>query len=358
MIQDADGNTINLASGGTDSLGRPISEFGNWATGNLSSCPNLGVSNQPAESAMSWTVPGAGTGLLTYTFCYTPIAIHTGFFPGAPIAWTNKTLDYYRAAVPVLQSVVPPNGTFWGFVYDSANPSPETTVAYGDLLELILPTGGSISYTWTNGGMCDPVPQGSRETRVLQTRTVNPGYGQAAGTWQYTVNPVAYTATVTNPDGSQVVHTFTDFSGDIACSLYETGTQYSTMTNGSLSLTRTVTTQYQVPASYWPEYSAAPLPNQITTTWPNGQTSYTTKAYDSGFATTSQMCYLYNSWNCQSVYSGTVPYGKVVSTSDYDGTNLLRTTSTNYQWQTNTNYLNANLLDTPTQVTVSGGGNT
>ncbi|MGB9491234.1 MAG: RHS repeat-associated core domain-containing protein [Terriglobales bacterium] len=234
-----------------------------------------------------------------------------------------------------LQTVVLPNGTAWNFQY--------STDGYGDLTQITLPTGGTISYTWTGGGMFDcnganPAP------RVVATRSVSPsnGAGQPP-TWIYTWlgNP-----TVVDPLGNDTVYTYTTFG---QCQNYIASTSYY---QGSTTLLKTVSTSYHSdPSPFGPsfgEYVMNVVPTQTKTSWyANGatMTSQTSKTYD------------YNNTGFQFTvpggYSGTYNglYGKVTNESDYDyggGGNpgsVLRETNTFYEWQSSSNYLNNNMLN-------------
>ena len=49
-----------------------------------------------------------------------------------------------------MQSIVLPDKSYYGFLYDAANPNNTTAIAYGDIAKIILPTGGSIENAHQN----------------------------------------------------------------------------------------------------------------------------------------------------------------------------------------------------------------
>lgn len=356
-ITDPDGNYITVTTTAlTDSLGRnvPFPPRG-LSSGSTAGCPNINAANQPLAGSATWTVPGYGGGTESYLFCYATVRINTAFFPNNPPRFTN-----YDRTTEMLQSIVRPDGKYWAFIYDSSN---GTSAAYGDLLEIIYPTGGTISYTWQNYGSICTVSNSNLFSRSIATRTENSSLVSGEWTYGYT-----YTAqgtadypitTVTDPEGNQVVHTFTDMSGGF-CSLYETKTQYLQNTGGgSLQPVKTVSTQYTPVSAYFRDYAAA-FPTQVTTQWAaTGQTYTDTTSYDSGFTASTYDCNIEGASipadDYCSVSNPQILYGKPVSVSDYDYSGaLLHSVQTSYLWQTNSNYLAANLLNTPSVVTISG----
>jgi RHS repeat-associated protein len=246
-----------------------------------------------------------------------------------------------------IQSVVLPNGTAWTFQWDSSSSG---SLAYGDLIGIVFPTGGSIAYKW-------PLhcPTCGTSARVL-TRTVGANDSIGPQTTMYAIgNTIVnspFATTVTDPLKNDTVHTFTPLGG---CSPYETTTQYYQGAASTGVLLKTTQTDYD----YTVVNSCAPsapidalvinvLPKRVTTTWPNGQVSKIEKDYlfDVTFPS-----------------GGTIPtsYGNVVAQREYDYGNgspgpLLRATNYSFLRQSNTNYQTANLLDYVCLVTVYGSG--
>jgi RHS repeat-associated protein len=361
-ITDADGNYITIGSSILDTLGRTIPFPGSGSSTSISNCPSINAPYQPLTNAVVWNPPGY-QGTANYIICYASMHVSTG--QSMP-----PKLIQFNANEGVIQSIVLPDGTYWGFVYAAANPNNPSSTGNGDLTQIIFPTGGSVSYTWgeyapsctdstgninSPGGMTTLYP----DTVATRTLTAN-GVGN---TWTYTYNEVSSTTTVTDPVGDQVVHTFANLAPGSGCSLYETATQYNQVTqNGGLSTVKTVTTSYQTASGYDGSDNAVAFPTQVTTTWPNGQSATNTMGYDNGSTYYFYNCYYGDPapvWYCPIVFHAQVPFGKIVSQSNYDYTrSLLNQTQTQYLWQTNSNYLNANLMNTPTSVVVYGSGGT
>ncbi len=108
-------------------------------------CPSINAPLQTLVGSATWLVPGYG-GSQTYLFCYANVYVSSG--ESSPAGSRNMTVQYNYTA-PMLQSIVRPDGAYWGFVYDAANSSIASSTGYGDLIELIYPEGGTINYTWT-----------------------------------------------------------------------------------------------------------------------------------------------------------------------------------------------------------------
>jgi RHS repeat-associated protein len=343
--EDANGNYITLSSNYTsytDTLGRQIPApptVGSSGNTNSSGC----TGPLPIAFAVAWTPPGHNGGNLNYKFCYVTVLANM-----APLV-NNGQHSGLTKNVTMLQSVVLPNSTSWTFEYN--DPGDGSTyngnpVNYGSLTKITLPTGGTISYTYVTGaaGTCD---WGSR---WVSTRSVDDGTG--SHTWTYSWNTSAGNV-VTDPFSNDSAHAFSTLvSGGYSCSLYETSTKYyqGNYTNGSVQ--KTVTTNYGTAA--YSGLNNGPVnvaPTQIVTSWPNGQVKETDIGYDPGFTIGTLT---FNGTN-------TGIYGKATSKSDYDyGASshgaLLRTTSTQYLALSNSNYLNNNLLNLPSQIQVSGNG--
>ncbi len=273
-------------------------------------CPPLGMPGEPGVAgetvvySESWTVPGYQNSPETYHFCYTTVNIATNFFgdgPGKTVTQEGPTwrpdpfngggvylfVTYQdmSGTSPVLQAVVLPNKTYWGFVYDTASSSnPES---YGDLLQVILPSGGSINYRYGWITICGSTAAGEPQPvgRAVQTRTLEPlvgepvtttySYFQASGT---RANP----ATIeTDGYGNDTVHTFTlDYPnwGDMVCGAEETATKWyqGSSSNGiSGTILKEVENTYTYEMNPQEDVSDSPqrinvLP-QTTTTLLNGQ---------------------------------------------------------------------------------------
>jgi len=386
----------------TDSLGRqiPLLDPTQISTNSASInavCPNLNVANQPATGVQTWSVPGPNSGTSTYTFCYTTITYSTDFWGGGSAESTDpnpqgslSAWQYYEDAIgtgQVVQSIILPNGTSWGFVYDSIGtpardgygnlepcpsnpnwgPGCPSPIAYGDVLKIIRPTGGSTSYTYTtptgpnaNSGsnVCQFTYGLAAPVRMVNSRTVNDANGNSS-TWTYSwMAPTAGTfyVRVSNPavqgDQSYTDHYFTDYSGSNTCVLGENLTQTldgatynsSTQMDSGGTLLKSVQTQFTVNANVgyagWPDGYA-----QVLSVLPH--TVQTSVATASGLALSDTTTYGYSSMyneaygeeeNAQpfgvgSTVVATIPYEKPTSTLFQGADGTLKESLTSYAWQ-------------------------
>lgn len=354
QITDVDGNYLTISSSAiTDTLDRTVPFPSAAPNTSISNCPSINAPFQTLASAVQWSLP-AYQGTANYIICYASMHVSV------------SEVAEYSANETVIQSIVRPDGTYWGFVYAAANPNNPSSTGNGDLTQILFPTGGSINYTWEEFTPYCTVPDGipgsiSGQTSLLPdavaTRTVfsngvNNVWGYAyAETQQYP------TTTVTDPIGDQTVHTFSVFSNS-KCSLYETNTQYQQLANGNLSTIKTVSTSYQSVVNQDPTALPVAYPTQITTTWPNGQSYSSTNTWDSGVNYLTYWCQPEGlDWSCYVSNEQQVPLGKVISHTNYDyNGNVLSQVQTRFLWQANNNYLTANLLNTPSSVTIVGAG--
>jgi RHS Repeat len=336
--EDPNGNQITRTTGGLiDTLGRNIPYT--TTTVDSTSCPQGGTL-LPISSAYLWTLPGLNGGTFQIKFCNALVTVN---IPNLTLS-DNFVYNYPISphGISTLQSVVfPANNTAWSFEYNDVDGTnyKNLPVNYGSLTKVTMPGGGTISYAYStiSGGY-------DLGSRWVASRTVNANDGTGAHTWTYSYNPnFPVTTTVTDPLLSDTVHSFTATGGG---SEFETQTQYFQGPKASNVVLKTVATQYTYTVDYGAGASFAAFPTTITTTWPNGQTSRTTKTYDSGFS-------FYNA-----AQNSTGTYGRVtlVAESDYGSTfPTLRYTASNYMFQSNSNYLNNNMLNLVSNFKVSDG---
>ncbi len=162
--EDTNGNQITQLSGTlTDTVGRSIPNLpGGTSSSGAGACPSGPL---PVYSNSSWVVPGPNGGTSTFVFCYAQVDVVESF----DITDDTQVWGYLN----FLQSVVLPNGTAWTFQY--------STDGYGDLTQITFPTGGTISYVWTEGATCTV----ALPPRWLASRTVNANDGTGNHTWTY-----------------------------------------------------------------------------------------------------------------------------------------------------------------------------
>jgi hypothetical protein len=165
-------------------------------------------------------------------------------------------------------------------------------------------------------------------------------------------NPIdnngTYTNVVTDPLNNDTVHVFTDLKGEF----YETRTQVYQGSYTAGTLLKQIDTTYQASIAS-PDGAQSTLPIKVQTTiFPSGKVSSVEKTYDAGITVpTGTSCPL-----CDPADS----YGKVLTEKVYDWGQgapgaLLRETDTSYEWQVNSAYLTAHLIDLPASVVIKDG---
>jgi RHS repeat-associated protein len=360
-VEDTNGNKITASyvstSNGitetlTDALGRQIVLFTESpATGStnpqvttdLSGC----TGSLPMSAAILWSLPGPNGGNETYKVCIAEVTINLQGCQNANNPPLTKRCIFEPGGSRV-QSIVLPNKTTWTFAYDSSN-SP-SQYAYGDLTQITFPTGGTISYVWSD--LPDALP--CQDTSLLfmrrgvQSRTVNANDGQGGHLSTYTqsvgtgTEPPVQT-TVVDPMGNQSIHAITSMAS--TCSYYETQAQYFYGNASGANLLKTITTQYNANPIVSLNTAINVVPTSITTTWPNGQVSQMQKDY---------------AFDVPISGSPSLTYGNVTALREYDYGNgapgaLLRQTTTAYKYQSSSAYQTNNLVTLPATVTVKDG---
>lgn len=320
---DPNGNQINIGTNGvTDTLGRQIP-----APPNPSSFATVPVSS-------TWTVPGPNGASATYTIGTNTVQITSITLPDQ----TSFTFQYQTLSLPLL-----------------VGQTQASTLSA--LSKVILPSGGSISYTYSVGGAgCS---DSGLAHPIVTARAVDANDGKGPQTWQYDIS----SGTVIDPLGNKTIHTF---SGG-PCFPYETETQQ--FDNGG-NLIKTVSNTYSYVT--WPNANGTPstilapydvLPTSITTIWPNGQQSKVSYTYDRDMG--KSFSFGVAAFSNGQVDLGTQPSGYTskpwaVTETDYGSGApgpVLRTTNTTFQWASNPSYFAANLLTIPATVkTLNGTG--
>ena len=240
------------------------------------------------------------------------------------------------------------------YVFKYANNTP------GDLIEMDLPTGAIITYQYEDLYQAKANPHGQSNYvggRAVTERTVTVN-GQSYA-WHYTPN--GYSNTVTDPLGNDQVHTFSQQSAMangtvIATSpnVYETGVAYYNSQNQLLKTTATTYTAELDPvnSSASAQVTANVRPIQTTTTLDT-----------SGLTSEEQTDYETFSYSFYQGGQGTATRMNPTETREYDfGSGgpgaLLKRTDYAYLHTNNQSYINLNIVDKPTTVTVhDGNGN-
>jgi RHS repeat-associated protein len=355
VVQDSNGNQIlyvyNSGPGQSpdhflDTMGRSLPVGLSSTTTDFTGCTGpLSI-----NTAYVLSLPGVNGGTQDFKFCYVAPPIQTNFPGGLGDQFSANQPGSSPPLLLFLQSLVLPDGTAWTFEYNSRDAGDSTNINYGDLTKIILPTGGTLSYTWASIQFRDlNTYQNSLSleppARVVTSRTVNANDGNGDQTWYYnydTSSGQQIVVTVTDPLGDRTAHTFTAMQPG-SLDVQETQTQFF---DNAGALLKTVATQYG-------GGTVVKYPTQITTTWPNGQVSQVAKAYIPLPAVEPG-----------SVSMGSIDPGILSDEYVYDYGNggpgpLLRHTHTDYLFQQgNSAYINLfNMIDrVSNQVTYDGSG--
>ncbi len=170
------------------------------------------------------TVAGQGTPSSPLTFTYTAPSGSSAQYTVSYVAYTVATnfaisgiSEYGATAINLVDKVTLPDGTFYQFEYEqtpsapasgACTPKSGTYQSYcvtGRIAKVTLPTGGSISYSYTGGAGTNNsgiFSDGSAATLSRQTPD---------GTWTYAQvknSGAASTTTLTDPQGNQTVIQF------------------------------------------------------------------------------------------------------------------------------------------------------
>ncbi len=192
-------NTTTGSGSGTDRNGNQITATSSGFYDTLSSTtPVLTVSGTaPSNTTFTYTAPS--TASASYTMKYTTYSVQTNF--------GCTGIAEYGATGTTTASLV----SEIDLPDISANPNDKYTLTYestpghsgfvtGRLHQVTLPTGGSVTYTYTGGGSGN-ITCSDGSTAGL-TRVLSDGAGWSA-TWTYTRTAgsgAAYTTTVTDPE--------------------------------------------------------------------------------------------------------------------------------------------------------------
>jgi len=274
--------------------------------------------------------------------CVSQINVHTAFNQTA-LGYSISEFDSSTETYPgetAITTIILADGTKWTFDYDS----------YGEVISVGLPTGGSISYTWTTINFVNCTGGQTAVSRAVASRTLNDGQGHSY-TWNYAWGTFAngsLTNTATDPLGNDIVHVFTSLAAyplAANCNLYETSTiayQGTASVNHPLQrmdTTFTSTAFSQDQFGFGGALGNVFATDVVTTVYPSGKVKKVHKDPDTGLG------------------AGLPIFGNVKKELEYDWGQgapgpLLRETDTTYQWETNSAYLTAHLLDLPASVIV------
>lgn len=228
----ASGNTSIMDQNGNEITTDGSGHFYDTLSSTTAVLTVSGSGTPSSPTKFTYTAP---SGSAAYTMNYTQYTVATSF--GA-----SGTKEYGPLSNALVSSISLPDGTSYVLTYEqtpgSCTPLSGTYSANcvtGRIASIALPTGGTITYTYT-GGSNGIESDGS--TAGL-TRTLNPG-----GEWQYarSLSGSTWTTTVTDPNQNQTVINFTEDGNTTAptYNFYETQRQIKQLINGTQTLLATV----------------------------------------------------------------------------------------------------------------------
>lgn len=213
-VVDAHGTTINApiisdpsnywgSTSTTDRNGNQITSSNGSYTDTLNTTALNVIGTAPSNTNLSYTPP-SGSPPATYVVSYAAYTEHTHFA-------CSSIAEYPATSTSLVDKVTLPDGTFYQFNYETT-PGDTHNPHYvdGRVSSVTLPTGGTISYAYTNGNLTgSAVSNGivcADGSTAGLTRTVTPGGTSPAGTWTYARTQVSgahWQTTTTDPTTAQ-----------------------------------------------------------------------------------------------------------------------------------------------------------
>jgi RHS repeat-associated protein len=187
--------------------------------GNQISVSSSGVFTDTVGTFTSLTVAGSGTVSSPVTFTYMPPA-GGGTTASYTMNYENRTVatnfgvsgigEYAKTTVPLVSSIVLPDGTSYTFTYEATPAgvcSGHTICVTGRIASVTLPTGGTISYTYSGG------------SNGIESDGSTAGFTRTTpdGTWTYSRVLGTGAASTTTIEDPQMNYTVLHFQG-----IYET----------------------------------------------------------------------------------------------------------------------------------------
>ncbi len=327
-VEDANGNVLSAPLGIPD-IASPNTNGPTVATHLASGSESTGCVTSfgtPWVGYLSYPAPNGQTNQIKLCFATYP-QLSTSFSPSG----IHQFQDVYSGHAfpgnwrqPVyLTNVILPDNTQWSIAYDS----------YGEITSLGTPTGASIQYFWTEGQF--PVSSQydiTSVSRAVHSRSLIDVNGHVF-TWSYQWGAVAsdgtMTHTVTDPVGNDTTHKFSPI--EAIPQLYHTNYKETTTVvfQGSGG-SRTPLQQVDINWLIKNDGGLGVPTDAQTTLTASGKVSLVHTDYDPTSPT----------------------LGLAVATKSYDWGQgvpgaLLREVDTVYQWQKDSRYLTANMIDLP-----------
>jgi RHS repeat-associated protein len=197
VIHGPDGTTYTPTK--VDPNGNYYSTSGYSVTDTL----GRGVPSVTVDTDGTWhvAVPNAQGGTSSYTVKWETINVHTNF------SWTfgGNPVSEYSGSPSEISEIDLPDGTAYHFYYDSGT----TAGHYGEMTSLVLPTGGTINYGYSNGPDFNGMPVRWLTSRTTPDSSSPWTYSTPTGsTYDCGTGCTTESFTVTAPSGDHSVHTF------------------------------------------------------------------------------------------------------------------------------------------------------
>ena len=249
QVFDRNGNYVSMAANTfTDTLGTSVLTVS-------------GNGNPASPTLLSWTNPGGGTSSVTlnYTTYTVQTAFGCGFNDYGPMAWD------------LISSISMPDGTQYTITYEPTPGSSGNTT--GRIKTITLPTGGTITYSYSGGNQGIICTDGTTATLTRATPD---------GTWTYAhAEPGPggkWTTTITDPKSNQTVMYFQAPSvlAGTPQTVYETERQVNQLISGNQTLLEQIDTCYNQASSPCTGAAIALPIKQVSaiTSLPAGGSSY------------------------------------------------------------------------------------
>jgi len=363
VSEDTNGNQIIFSGNWTDTLNRVIpglpsfpvpfpSPFPSGVSGSTTDYAGCPTGPLPTSGAVVWSPPGLNGGSYSVKFCFATIS--------ETMPQDQYDFNYYYLTTATqVQGIVLPNGTRWVFQY--------ATDGSGNISQITLPSGGSISYTWVNPLYPNQYPEYVEFPDAVATRTLNSNDSRPNATWQYHYTRVInhdfpVVTRVTDPIGNDTVHTFGAL-GAFGVFYNEVKTDFY---QGSSVLAKTTQKDYKTVLAKnraGGGIGQTIVPIRDTTIWPNGTQSKVEYDYDNGFTTQDSMYDSNGNWTGACSNCGGGLFGEVIAKREYNlggsapGA-LMRTTSTPHLALSNQTYYNNNLFHLLSGKVITDAGGT
>ena len=192
----------------TDRNGNQITETNGVYTDTLGTTALTATGTAPSNTLFTYTAPSGSPA--SYTVSYVTKTVTTNF-------GCLNINEYNMPNQYLVDRITLPDSTYYQFTYEPTTTGSSTVT--GRLASVTLPTGGTISYTYSGGtGTGTNAINCVDGTTMTLSRITNPGGGNPVGTWNYARSQVSgahWKTTVTDSTASQsqtAIHFWQDTS--------------------------------------------------------------------------------------------------------------------------------------------------